>query len=357
MNNLSKLVAKIPEGMDGILISSQVNRKYFTGLSSSAGILLVTREKSYFLIDFRYIEIAKKVIDSAEVILLENLSKQLKELAQKHNIKTLGVENANITVEEYLKYKAIFDGVEIPQNMVVSDIIMSLRVIKSRDEINCLLKAQSFAEKAFIELLNYIKVGKSERELAAYLEYHMKLEGAEGLSFSTIAVSGANSSMPHGVPSDKLIEAGDFITFDFGAIYNGYGSDMTRTVAVSHVTEKMELVYDTVLKAQLAAMDVIKAGVRCFDVDKASRDLIYGAGFEGKFGHGLGHAIGLEVHEEPRFSNAPNNNAVCEVGHIMSVEPGIYLPGEFGVRIEDMIVVTENGHENLTTSEKKLLIL
>ena len=179
--------------------------------------------------------------------------------------------------------------------------------------------------------------------------------GAEALSFDTIAVSGKNSSMPHGVPTDKTVEDGDFITLDFGAVVDGYHSDMTRTVAVGYVTEEQERVYDTVLKAQQASLDVIRAGISCFDADKAARDIITDAGYGDYFGHGTGHGVGIEIHELPNLS--PRSTAILEKGNIVTVEPGIYLPGKFGVRIEDMVFVTENGCKNLTSSQKSLIVL
>lgn len=179
--------------------------------------------------------------------------------------------------------------------------------------------------------------------------------GAEGVSFDFIVVSGKNSSLPHGVPTDKKIEKGDFITMDFGGIVGGYCSDMTRTVAVGGITDEQKMVYDTTLKAQLAAIDAIKAGAICGDIDKIARDIIYDAGYKGCFGHALGHSVGIDVHESPNLS--PNNQSILQIGNVVTVEPGIYLENKFGVRIEDMVYVTENGCINLTNSKKELLIL
>ncbi len=357
MNNLNKLVQAIPAGMDGILITSDVNRKYFTGMSSSAGTLLATREKCYFIIDFRYIELAKKTITGAEVMLQDKLKAQLGEIATKHNIKVLGIENDRTPVSEYLTLKETFPGVEIPMDDTVEKLITEMRKYKTREEVDCILKAQSFAEKGFDEVLNFIKIGKTELEIAACIEYYSRLAGSEGASFDSIVVSGENSSLPHGKPTSKAVAAGDFLTMDFGSTYNGYCSDMTRTVAIGHTTEEMELVYNTVLKAQLESEAAIKVGVPCRVIDKVARDIIYGAGFEGRFGHGLGHGLGLEVHEQPRFSAAVAEDVLCEPGLVMSVEPGIYLPGKFGVRIEDLVYITNDGYENLTACEKKLIVI
>ena len=203
--------------------------------------------------------------------------------------------------------------------------------------------------------MKFIKVGVTEKEIALELDFYMLSHGAEAVSFETIAVSGKNSSMPHGVPTDKKIENGDFITMDFGAVYNGYHSDMTRTVIVGEPTEKQKEVYETVLKAQTEALAVLKAGVSGVDADKAARDIIDAKGYKENFGHGTGHGVGIEIHESPNLS--PYSKAILETGNIVTVEPGIYIPDEFGVRIEDMALITEDGYINLTSCEKELIIL
>ncbi|MEG0470638.1 MAG: M24 family metallopeptidase, partial [Longicatena sp.] len=210
-------------------------------------------------------------------------------------------------------------------------------------------------DKAFLHICDFIKVGQTEFDIAIELEYTMKKLGATGLAFDSIIVSGVNSSLPHGVPSDKKIEQGDFITMDFGASYNGYCSDMTRTVAIGKISDEQQKVYDTVLKAQLMAIDAIKAGVTYSDIDNVARSYIYSQGYEGCFGHGLGHSLGLYIHEDPRFSYACHE--VAQENVMMTVEPGVYLSGKFGVRIEDMVLITENGVDIITKSEKKLITL
>ena len=233
--------------------------------------------------------------------------------------------------------------------------ITSLRMIKSADEIALMKSAQEIAERAFTHILDFIKPGVTEREVSLELDYFMLRSGAEALSFETIAVSGVNSSMPHGVPSDKKIENGDFVTMDYGAVCGGYHSDMTRTVAVGNVSAEQKKVYDTVLKAQLAALEAMRPGVRCADADRAARDVIEAAGYGEFFGHGTGHGVGIEIHEEPRVS--PTAVDILETGNVVTDEPGIYLPGQFGVRIEDMVLITENGFENLTKAPKELIVL
>ena len=216
-------------------------------------------------------------------------------------------------------------------------------------------KAQQIADKAFAEVLPRIKMGMSELELQAELIYCMYKNGAHGLSFDPIVVSGPNSSMPHGVAGERKIQDGDFITMDFGVLYNGYCSDMTRTVAMGHVTEEMEKVYNTVLAAQLAGLAVTKAGVPGQEIDAAARKVIEDAGYGPYFGHGYGHSVGLEIHENP--SPAGRNDQPMPLHAVASAEPGIYLPGQFGVRIEDCVIYTEDGYENLATSPKNLIVL
>ena len=218
-----------------------------------------------------------------------------------------------------------------------------------------IIKAQRIAEAAFEHILTFIKEGVTEKEVALELDYYMLSHGADGLSFETIAVSGKNSSKPHGVPSDKKIEKGDFVTMDFGAVVEGYHSDMTRTVAVGFVTDEQKNVYETVLKAQEAAQAAASSGVCCADVDKAARDVIENAGYGEYFNHSTGHGVGVEIHEYPRLSTVCK--AILSVGNVVTDEPGIYIPEKFGVRIEDMLLITENGCENLTRAPKELIIL
>jgi Xaa-Pro aminopeptidase len=230
-----------------------------------------------------------------------------------------------------------------------------LRMVKDEEEIEKLLAVQKIAEAAFTELLKEIRPGVTERQLAARLDYLMLTHGAEKPSFDTIVASGANGSKPHAVPSDKPVAAGEFITFDFGAMKDGYCSDTTRTVAVGHVTEEMRRVYDTVLQAQLAGIAVAKAGVPGRDVDGAARDYIKEAGYGDYFGHGFGHGLGIEVHEAP--TAAPSYDKPLPAGAVISAEPGIYLPGKLGVRIEDVLILNETGCENITLAPKELIIL
>lgn len=351
--NINSLQKTLASG-EGYIITSPENRRYFTEFDSSDGYLIVTASESVFLTDSRYIEAARNQVKGCtEIEMLVSLSEQLPEYTKKLGIKKLYTEAEKLTVYDYGKISSVSGCETLAEK--TDEAISILRRIKSNKEKDLILAAQSIAEKAFDHILGFISTEKTEKEIALELDFFMLRNGAQAVSFETIAVSGANSSMPHGVPSDKKIQNGDFITMDFGAVYGGYHSDMTRTVAVGSVSDKQAEVYETVLKAQLASLDTLKAGVSGVDADKAARDIISQAGYGECFGHGTGHGVGIEIHEAPRLS--PKSKAILECGDVVTVEPGIYLPGEFGVRIEDMAFITENGFENLTKTQKSLIIL
>ena len=353
---INKLKEFLKEKNAAALIMSEENICYFTSFHSSNGYLIVTGEKAYFFTDSRYIEAAQNKITSCdEVLLLKSMKEELVPFIASLNKNELFVEAERITLSRYTELKSLFSGVTVNGNGELDKKISEIRTVKKDEQVNTIIKAQRIAEKAFDYILTFIKEGVTEKEVALTLEYFMLKNGADALSFDTIAVSGKNSSMPHGVPTDKKIEKGDFITMDYGAVCDFYHSDMTRTVAVGEVSSKQIEVYETVLKAQEEAFRVMKAGVPCKDVDKAARDTIVNAGYGEYFGHGLGHGVGVEIHELPSLN--PSSCAILEVGNIVTNEPGIYLPGEFGVRIEDMALITEDGYENLTLSEKKLIVL
>jgi Xaa-Pro aminopeptidase len=353
--NLEKIVNLLPEDLDGAFISSGENRQYFTTFSSSAGYLLVTKLGSVFLTDSRYIEAARKRIKCCDVIELKSLKEQLPGICSALKCKSLCVEAGRMTLSAFSNLKEILIGVELRDDNTLDNIIGTIRSIKSRFEIDKIKTAQSIAERAFEHILEFIRPGVSEREIALELDYFMLREGAEGLSFETIAVSGENSSMPHGVATDRQIISGDFLTMDFGAVFDGYHSDMTRTVAVGYVSQKQREVYNIVLSAQKTALEAIREGVACSAADAAARDIINAAGYGEYFRHSTGHGVGVEIHEGPSLS--PISQEVLKAGNIVTVEPGIYLPGEFGVRIEDMVAVTHDGCENLTSCAKEMLII
>lgn len=349
---MKKLFDLIDSSIDAVLVTSDINRRYFTGFKSSAGVVLMTREKSFLLIDFRYIESAKANVDNFDVILLKNLKEQLSEIFREEKIKRIAVEGEALTVSELEKYKQMFDKVDF-ETSSLSSAINKLRAVKSDKEIENVIKAQRIAEKAFYELLNFIKPGKTEREIALQLDYLMQSYGSEGVSFETIVISGAKTSMPHGVPSDKAIKNGELLLFDFGAVYNGYHSDMTRTIAIGEPTYEMLCIYDIVLKAQEKAIQGAKAGITAYDYDKIARDYISNQGFGDAFGHSLGHGVGLEIHENPFCSS--KNKTKLTPNMIITVEPGIYLPKKFGIRIEDMLIIGEKNADNITKTAKNLI--
>lgn len=355
MTKFDKLFNVLPEGIDAAIITDDLNRRYFTGMRSSAGTVIAFKDKAYLIIDFRYIEKATKTVKDAEVILQAKLFEQLNELLDRHGAKTVAIESDTMTVTMLSMYKERITSAEVISTRELSEAISKLRIVKTRDEIEKMIKAQRIAEAAFEDVLNFIRPGVTEREIGLHLDYYMLNHGAEALSFDTIALTGANTSLPHGVPGDTVVENNSFVLMDYGAVYDGYHSDMTRTVCVGTPTDKMATVYDTVLKAQLDAIAAIKAGVVGSDIDKIARDVITNAGYGDKFGHSLGHGVGIEIHEAPNA--APSSTHIFEENMIVTVEPGIYLPDEFGVRIEDFVVVKPDGCENMTLAKKSLISL
>ncbi|MBE6837492.1 MAG: aminopeptidase P family protein [Ruminococcus sp.] len=352
LSQLEVLQCSISSFTDCALISSDVNRRYFTGMKSSAGTLLVFEDKAYLIIDFRYIEKARKSAKNCEVVLQNKLYEQISELMNKHNAKKLSVEAENITISQLENLKKRL-SCEIDASDELSEAIKSVRVCKREEEIENIIKAQRIAEKGFEYMLDFVKEGKTEREIQLELDFFMLRNGAEALSFDTIALSGKNTSLPHGVPTDKKVKNGEFVLLDFGAVVNGWHSDMTRTFCVGEPTGKMEKIYNIVLDAQMKALSYVKAGISGDELDKIARDVIGNAGFGEFFGHSLGHGVGMEIHEAPTAS--PSCKNILEEGMIVTVEPGIYLPDEFGVRIEDFVVVTKDGCKNLTLSPKNLI--
>ena len=338
------------------LIMSEENVKYYTGFSSSNGWLIVTAEKSVFLTDSRYIEAAKSEIDSVdEIEETKGFRATVVPMMKKLGASKISIEQSRTTVSRLNELEEAFDGIEIDSSKKLDNAIGADRRVKTDDEIKLIAEAQRIAERGFDHILGFIRPGLTEKEVQLELDYFMLKNGADGLSFETIAVAGANGSKPHGVPGDNVIKSGDFLTLDFGALYKGYHSDMTRTVAVGAPSDKQAEIYDIVLRAQLAGIAAIKPGAVCKEVDGASRKVIADAGYGEFFGHGFGHGVGIEIHENP-FENT-SSEEILEVGNVVTAEPGIYLPGQFGVRIEDMLLVTERGSRNFTTCEKKLIVL
>lgn len=338
------------------LIMSEENIAYFTSFHSSNGYLVVTSDKSFFLTDSRYVEAAQNKIKTCdEVLLLKSMKTDLVNLIVKLGVNKIKLEADRTTVTRYNEIRDMFLSIETLCDTSLDKAINEIRITKTQYEVDCIIKAQRISEKAFEHILGFIDDSRTEKDISLELDYFMLKNGAAALSFETIAVSGKNSSLPHGVPSDKKIEKGDFITMDFGAVVDFYHSDMTRTVAFGGVSDKQIDVYNTVLNAQCKALDEIKAGKLCKDIDSVARNIIKSKGYGDYFGHGLGHGVGVEIHEKPSLN--PSSEEILKAGHIVTVEPGIYLPGEFGVRIEDMVYVTETGCNNLTLCDKKLIVL
>ena len=357
MNHFSAIREELDRrGLDAMLLTDEANRYYASGFFSTGtdGVALVTREKNYYFTDFRYIEAAQQAVGDAEIVMTTSqrgYAALINEAIERHGLKTLGYEDAYMTVAAKTVYESKLKAELAP----ASDLLSKLRAVKDAKEIELLIAAQRIAEKVLDEILNELRPGVSEREIAARLIYWMLHFGAENVSFDPIVVSGANGSMPHGDPGDKLLREGEFVTMDFGCKYRGYCSDMTRTVALGHVTDEMAKVYATVLEAQTAGIAAARAGITGAEADGAARSVIEREGYGRYFGHSFGHGVGVEIHEAPNLS--PLNDKVLPAGAVVSAEPGIYLPGRFGVRIEDVLVLREDGNEDITKAPKDLLIL
>lgn len=345
----------LENGAEGALFNDHVNRRYVSGFPSSDGVALCYEGGVALFLDMRYAVAAENagLEEDVRVIRCESgLMETVKTFVADKGLKKFIIESTAVTVDslEGLK-KAMPDTEFVP----VKNICGEARQIKTAGEIACIRKAQSITDKCFSHILGFIKEGLTEREVAAEMEYFMKKNGADGLAFETIAVSGKKSALPHGVPGDELLTVNGFFTMDFGASYGGYCSDMTRTVVLGKADDKMRHIYNTVLEAQKRAIDAIKDGASCKAVDAAARDYIYAQGYEGYFGHSTGHSLGLEIHESPACST--RSEATLRSGMLMTAEPGIYIEGLGGVRIEDMVLVTDKGCENFTASPKELIEL
>ena len=354
MKNLEKYRSLLTEEKQGLLLTSRYSRMYAAEFDIAEGIAVVSRTGARYFTDSRYIESAQKNIKGFEVIEIGPFNPTVQALncaISDFDIETLGFEEAYLTVAELRQFEEKLNASFVP----VQERLNAFRASKEPWELERMLKAQEITDRAFTDVCGRIHEGMTEKELAAELIYCLYKNGGEGLSFDPIVVSGSNTSMPHGVPGDRKLQKGDFITMDFGVLYQGYCSDMTRTVALGFATEEMRKVYDTVLQAQLAGIAVSRAGVSGKEVDDAARDVITAAGYGEYFGHSYGHSLGLEIHEAPNCS--AGNLEPIPLHAVCSAEPGIYLPEKFGVRIEDVVVFEEDGCRILTKSPKDLLIL
>lgn len=355
MDKIIRLQQAMPSTMKAVILRDGANRFYLTGMKSSAGTVLITRNKAWLLIDFRYLEVAEQKVKNCKVVEEKNLYSQIKELLESEGIDSLSLHTGLVTLEEYGKMEAALEGISLDTSDALSRLMDSLRREEDEEEIACHRKAQQITDHTFSHICNYIKPGLTETDVAREIGVTLNRLGSDDKNFNFIVASGPNSSLPHGVAGNRLIQKGDFVTMDFGAVYGGYLADMTRTVAVGSISEEQRRVYEIVKEAQKRAFDVIRPGAVCKDVDAAARSYIYAEGYQGCFSHGLGHSVGVEVHENPRFNEICADKLIP--GIVITVEPGIYLRKKFGVRIEDMIVVRENGFENLTKSPKDLILL
>ncbi len=354
MKNLEKFLSILDGEVDGLLLTSRYSRHYGAEFDIAEGMAIVTKKGCRYFTDSRYIESAQAGIRGFEVLDVakgRNYAACLNAAIADFGVTALGYEENYLTVAEFTGLEKSLNAKLVPYNAKIN----GFRGVKEDWELDLMRQAQKIADKAFMETLPCIKAGMTELELQAELIYRMYKNGAQGLSFDPIVVSGPNTSMPHGVAGERVIQEGDFVTMDFGVLYHGYCSDTTRTVAVGYATEEMKKVYYTVLEAQKAGIAITKAGATGAEIDGAARKVIADAGYGEYFGHGYGHSLGLEIHEAPNVS--PRNTEPLPAGAVCSAEPGIYLPGKFGVRIEDVTIIGEDGCEDITNMPKDLLIV
>ncbi len=353
MTHFEKIAARLNgRGLDAMLITSEPGEFYAMGFHGE-GAALITPDKTWYYTDSRYIEAAQQ-IPGAEIILWTTeypFRKQIADLVKEHGIVKLGFEERYMSVASHTDWTKAVEAQFVP----ASELLTQLRQVKDADELAAMKEAQRITDEALLEILNFLKPGLTESEVAARLTYIMARKGAERNSFDPIVACGPNGSKPHAIPGPAVIQKGQFVTMDFGCVVGGYCSDMTRTVAIGQPSEEMELVYNTVLKAQLTGIATAHAGVTGKEVHEAAAKVIADAGYGEYFGHGFGHSLGIEIHEDPGFHL--RNDKPIPAGALLSAEPGIYLPGKFGVRIEDVILLTEGGCVDITHSPKQLIVL
>lgn len=338
---------------DVLIITSNQNRRYLTGFTGSAGTVVITPTQALLLVDFRYTKQAtnqSKEFDVREID-RSRLYETIQEILDTESIQTIGFEQQHVTYEVYQLMASKITATLKP----LSNIVENLRMIKTPKEIELIKKAAWISDEAFKYILTFIKPGVSEIDIANELEFHMRKNGATGAAFDIIIASGHRSALPHGVASDKIIEEGDMLTLDFGAYYQGYRSDMTRTIAVGEPPGKLKEIYQIVYDSLQIALSSMKAGITGKEADSYTRDFIKAKGYGKNYGHGSGHGIGLDIHENIFMS--PVCEDILEENMVLTVEPGIYIPDLGGVRIEDDVIVTKNGVEVITHSPKELIIL
>lgn len=339
--------------IDAALVTKRENYVYLSGFNGSFAYLIITQKDAVLLTDFRYVQQAAKQSPLYEIVeYKDSILVTINNIVNTKGIEILGFEEDHTT---YKKYREFEEELNVKIIKPLEGLIDGLRMRKDHRELELIKKAVKIADDAFSHVLGYIKPGVKEVEVAAELEYYMKKQGARGMSFDTIVASGYRSALPHGVASEKVIEHGEAVTMDFGAIFEDYCSDMTRTVFVGKPDEELSRIYSIVLSAQQTAVRGAKKGLSGKEIDSIARDIISNNGYKDYFGHGLGHGVGLEIHEEPRLS--PRGSVIMDDGMVVTVEPGIYIPGLGGVRIEDMIVINGNNPSVLTSSPRDMIVI
>ncbi|MFJ6411574.1 Xaa-Pro dipeptidase [Terribacillus saccharophilus] len=353
MEKIEKLRALMEKKkLDAFIVTSAQNRRYISGFTGSAGLLIITKSKQLFITDFRYMEQATEqapdfeIIEHKQSIIQEAAAQLLKEGAQQ-----AGFEHEDVTFALYQQFQNAVHADLIP----ASGLIEELRLIKSEAELAIMKTAAEIADAAYTHILTFVKPGMKEIEVSNELEFFMRKQGATQSSFDTIVASGYRSALPHGVASDKEIQKGELVTLDYGALYNGYCSDITRTFAVGEISDKLREIYDIVLEANLRGVAGVKPGITGKEADALTRDYINEKGYGQYFGHSTGHGLGMDVHESPALSF--RSDTVLKPGMVVTVEPGIYIPEVGGCRIEDDLVLTADGSERLTFSTKDLITL
>ncbi|MBQ7792814.1 MAG: aminopeptidase P family protein [Clostridia bacterium] len=345
---LKKLRQQLKDG-EGILVSDPKNAFYFSGINSSNIHLYITQEKAVLLTDFRYQQAAEENDAGFTVVTEGSLVGKLKELFGE---KTVYIEQQYLTVHFYKMLLDHFPDIQFPN---VKSMIMDIRLLKDAYELSVLKQAQKIADQAYLETVPFLKEGVSEQEIKAELEYRMARLGAQRTSFDTIVLFGPHAAMPHGEPAGRRLSKGDAVLCDFGCVYEGYCSDVTRTLFFGEPSKKAKHAYETVLTAHKLAYDFIGVGKACADADKIARDYIESQGYQGRFGHSLGHGVGVKIHEHPTLGHS--STETFQNGMVFSNEPGVYLPGEFGIRVEDTCYLENNKLFSTTTLEKELIIL
>jgi Xaa-Pro aminopeptidase len=340
-------------GIDGFLITRPENRRYMTGFTGSSGVALVSGDRAYFITDFRYVEQATNQAPEFHIVKHGlKMTDTIREVAEEAGIGRLGFEKDVVTYKQHEAFSSALAGIEL---IPTEGMVEALRKVKDEHEIEAIRQAEAIGDAAFSHVLDIMRPGMTEIDVALEIEWFMRKNGAEGIGFEVIVASGERGAMPHGVASSKKLAEGELVVMDFGAVYQGYRGDMTRTVSLGKASPMQRKLYNIVLRAQEAALEGIRPGKTGKEIDAIARKVIEDAGYGENFGHGLGHGVGLAVHEEPRLSVTGMEELVC--GMVVTVEPGIYVPGFAGVRIEDLVVVSESGIRNITSSPKELIEL